>query len=88
MPLVYYKRKGLDSEILIVLNLTPLPKSNYRIGVPENKNYSEIFNSDHKKYWGSGITNDQITTEKIESHGFSQSISLFCLIPSNNNVWI
>jgi 1,4-alpha-glucan branching enzyme len=73
---VYYKRKGLDSEILIVLNLTPLPKSNYRIGVPENKNYSEIFNSDHPKYWGSGITNDQITTENIESHGFSQSISL------------
>ncbi len=73
---VYYKRKGLNEELLILLNLTPIPRNNYRIGVPENKNYTEIFNSDDRKYWGSGVTNEKIGTETIPCHGFDQSIVL------------
>jgi 1,4-alpha-glucan branching enzyme len=71
---VYYKRKGLTDEILVLLNLTPVPRENYRIGVPENKHYSEIFNSDSSKYWGSGMTNENIKTEVITAHGCLQSL--------------
>lgn len=71
---VYYRRKGLNEEVLVLLNLTPLPKNNYRIGVPKNKEYVEILNSDDRKYWGSGLTNEKIKTEPIKAHGFDQSI--------------
>jgi 1,4-alpha-glucan branching enzyme len=73
---VYYRRKGLNEEVLVILNLTPLPKSNYRIGVPQNKVYTEILNSDDKKYWGSGVTNSVLKTEEIKAHGFEQSVTL------------
>ncbi|MCP9746284.1 1,4-alpha-glucan branching protein GlgB [Lacihabitans sp. CS3-21] len=73
---VYYRRKGLNEEVLVLLNLNPLPKTKYRIGVPKNKEYNEILNSDDSKYWGSGITNGKITTEAIKAHGFDQSIEI------------
>ncbi len=73
---VYYKRKGINEELLIILNLTPIPRNDYRIGVPENKNYFELFNSDHRKYWGSGIINEKLVIETMPSHGFNQSIVL------------
>ncbi|MFC3810079.1 1,4-alpha-glucan branching protein GlgB [Lacihabitans lacunae] len=73
---VYYQRKGLDENVLIILNLTPVPRPGYRIGVPENKTYKEIFNSDKSEFWGSGISNTKIKTEKITSHGQAQSIEI------------
>jgi 1,4-alpha-glucan branching enzyme len=73
---VYYRRKGLNEEVLVLLNLNPLPKTKYRIGVPKNKTYVEILNSDDSKYWGSGITNEKLTTEAIKAHGFDQSIEI------------
>jgi 1,4-alpha-glucan branching enzyme len=73
---LYYRRKGLDQEVLVILNLTPVPQNNYCIGVPQNKEYKEILNSDQTKYWGSGITNDNIVTEINPKHGFAQSINI------------
>jgi 1,4-alpha-glucan branching enzyme len=73
---VYYRRKGLNEEVLVLLNLNPLPKTKYRIGVPKNKTYVEILNSDDSKYWGSGITNGKLITEAIKAHGFDQSIEI------------
>jgi 1,4-alpha-glucan branching enzyme len=66
----------LNEEVLVLLNLNPLPKTKYRIGVPKNKTYVEILNSDDSKYWGSGITNEKLTTEAIKAHGFDQSIEI------------
>lgn len=73
---VYYRRKGLNEDVLILLNLTPVPKHSYRIGVPKDKEYNEILNSDNKKYWGTGVINQNIKTEKIACHGFNQSIQI------------
>ena len=73
---VYYRRKGLNEEVMVLLNLTPLPQKNYRIGVPKDKQYVEILNSDDTKYWGAGNTNGSLKTEKIKAHGFEQSIEL------------
>jgi 1,4-alpha-glucan branching enzyme len=66
---VAYARKGKKKEddLLIVLNLTPVPRWDWQIET--SKNYErEIFNSDLKKYWGTGdITNPDIRQELIES---------------------
>jgi len=54
--LSYLRTDGIDAMI-IILNLTPVPRYNYRIGVPEAGSYAEIFNSDSQYYGGSNISN-------------------------------
>jgi 1,4-alpha-glucan branching enzyme len=53
-----FMRKGDDREIvLVIVNLTPVPRKNYRIGVPLAGYYREIFNSDSEYYGGSNMGN-------------------------------
>ena len=72
-----YARKGHDpkNDLVIVLNMTPTPHHNYRVGVPEAGNWKEVFNSDDKKYWGGGMGNSKsIQSEKELWHGRDNSI--------------
>lgn len=47
-----------DSEKLICLfNYTPVPRTNYRIGLPESGEYEEIINSDSEIYGGGNLGN-------------------------------
>ncbi|WP_420148404.1 1,4-alpha-glucan branching protein GlgB [Spirosoma sp.] len=76
---ITYIRKGNRSEdtLLIVLNMTPVPRHGYRIGVPSEGTYKEIFNSDATEFYGSGLTNvESITTQEEAWHGRPQSIQL------------
>ncbi len=43
--------------IVVALNFTPIPRHNYRIGVPCGGTWAEIFNSDAAHYGGSGQGN-------------------------------
>src|SRR5579859_2267816 len=43
--------------VVIVCNFTPVPRHGYRVGVPENRFYKELMNTDDWKYGGSGVTN-------------------------------
>jgi 1,4-alpha-glucan branching enzyme len=53
-----YQRKARDgSSVTVALNLTPLPRQNYRIGLPEQGRYREVLNSDSEYYAGSNIGN-------------------------------
>ncbi|HJU87889.1 MAG TPA: 1,4-alpha-glucan branching protein GlgB [Gemmatimonadaceae bacterium] len=72
-----YVRRDETDHVVIVLNLTPVPRQNYRIGAPSSGRYVEVLNSDDKDFGGSEFT----TRELIESeprpfHGFAQSIVL------------
>ena len=51
-----YIRKGNTStnDLIIACNMTPIPRENYRMGLPNKGKLKEIFNSDLKKYNGSG----------------------------------
>lgn len=74
-----YARKGEKPEetLIVVLNMTPVPRPGYRIGVPAAGRYGEIFNSDDQAYYGSGLLNAApIQTEATPLHGKEQSISL------------
>lgn len=55
---IVYRRKGKDpsEELLVILNLTPVVRNNWKIHVAGKKAWEEIFNSDEKKYWGTGDT--------------------------------
>lgn len=53
----YLRRASDRSFVIVILNFTPVPRENYRIGVPISGNYCEIFNSDSKYYGGSNMGN-------------------------------
>ncbi len=44
-------------ELIVAINLTPRTYPDYFLAVPEDGIYEEIFNSDDKRYGGSGVTN-------------------------------
>jgi len=51
------KEKGEDNTVIVVLNFTPVPRHNYRIGVPYGGTYQELVNSDSEFYGGSNMGN-------------------------------
>jgi 1,4-alpha-glucan branching enzyme len=57
---IAFKRKGKNAEvdILVVMNMTPIPRYDFPIHVHGKKQWKEIFNSDAKKYWGVGDLNN------------------------------
>lgn len=76
-----YIRRGHDREndLYIVCNMTPVVRENYRIGLPYKGNLEQVFNSDFKKYGGSGVSNKkEIKVEKTEWNGkpYSAEITL------------
>ncbi len=55
---ISYLRHARDgSFVLVVLNFTPVPRMDYRIGVPAEGVYKELFNSDSGCYGGSNLGN-------------------------------
>ena len=72
-------RKGNKTKdaLIFVCNFTPVVYHDFRIGVPYNAEYSEIFNSDKREFGGSNQLNeDVILSEKIEYHNKPYSIAL------------
>ncbi|MEM1059744.1 MAG: 1,4-alpha-glucan branching protein GlgB [Verrucomicrobiota bacterium] len=57
--IVSFVRRSADGResILCVLNFTPVPRDNYRVGVPEGGFWEEILNSDAADFGGSGLGN-------------------------------
>jgi 1,4-alpha-glucan branching enzyme len=51
------RAKDPSDELIVVLNFTPVPRANYRIGVPTPGYYQEIFNSDSSEFWGGDVGN-------------------------------
>jgi 1,4-alpha-glucan branching enzyme len=75
--LSFVRTDSRGEEILVVLNATPVPRPNYRIGVPRAGFWREALNSDSRDYAGSGWGNmGGIESTPIPSHGYYDSISL------------
>ncbi|MFO0970467.1 MAG: 1,4-alpha-glucan branching protein GlgB [Gemmataceae bacterium] len=63
--------------LLVVLNFTPVPRHDYRVGVPWGGLWRELLNSDSEYYGGSGTGNAGMVDAKPEpSHGYPQSLNL------------
>jgi 1,4-alpha-glucan branching enzyme len=74
-----FVRKAATTEdlIMIAANLTPVPRINYRFGVPGAGRWRELLNSDSKLYGGSGYGNfGGVDALPTQSHGRDHSISL------------
>ncbi|TAE60971.1 MAG: 1,4-alpha-glucan branching protein GlgB, partial [Bacteroidetes bacterium] len=51
-----FKRKGkkASDDVLVVMNMTPEVRKNWKIEVTGRKNWKEIFNSNSTDFWGTG----------------------------------
>jgi 1,4-alpha-glucan branching enzyme len=71
------RARKADDLVVVLLNLTPVPRDGYRIGVPVPGAYTELLNSDAQIYGGSNLGNGGVVfSEPIASHGHAQSLSL------------
>ncbi len=76
--LVFLRRgRRADDMVLVALNFTPVPRENYRVGVPIRGLWRELLNSDAELYGGSGLGNaGAVHTEDTESFDHPYSLSL------------
>ena len=76
--LVYLRKaKQTDDFLVICANFTPVPRPDYRVGVPQEGHYQEVLNSDAERYGGGDFGNvGGRTTEKISAQGRPDSISV------------
>ena len=58
--IIAFKRNGKDPKesILVVFNMTPVPRHQVPIHVYGKTNWKEIFNSDAQAFWGTGNVNN------------------------------
>ncbi|MEM7672765.1 MAG: 1,4-alpha-glucan branching protein GlgB [Verrucomicrobiota bacterium] len=73
-----FLRKGDgDRWMLVLCNFTPVTRKDYRVGVPERGNWSEVFNSDAQVYGGRNEGNGGLRiAEPIGCDGYKQSLKL------------
>lgn len=73
-----YGRKGYDAknDIVVVLNLTPVVREHFRVGVLAEGLWEVVLNSDDLDFYGAGAGQKQAPTEPIAWMGQDHSISL------------
>jgi 1,4-alpha-glucan branching enzyme len=77
-----FLRKGGEGDppLLVVLNMTPVSRENYRIGVPGGSTgpvtWREILNTDYQVYGGTGMSNGEVRSDNEGRHGLPQSLVL------------
>ncbi len=76
--ITFLRKTGNPADSLLVVgNFTPVPRYNYRIGVPVRGYWRELLNSDAHDYGGSGHGNfGGVEATKESSHGRHYSISI------------
>jgi 1,4-alpha-glucan branching enzyme len=68
---------GDDEHAVVVLNLTPVPRDAYRVGVPGAGPYELRLNTDDARFGGSGYeTAAEPKVDAVPFHGFQQSMRL------------
>ncbi len=78
LSFVRQSREG-DRVVLVILNLTPVLRTNYRIGLPRGGFWKEALNSDANLYGGSNQGNlGGLQAESVPGHGqpFSAAFTL------------
>jgi 1,4-alpha-glucan branching enzyme len=74
---ISYVRRDGDRHAVVVLNLTPVPRESYRVGVPDSGTYGKLLSSDDAEWGGSGYGGfDTLETQPSPFHGYQQSVAL------------
>jgi 1,4-alpha-glucan branching enzyme len=77
--ILVFQRRSLHEFVVCAFNVTPVPRENYRIGVPVGGVYAELFNSDAAWYGGTDLGNGgrvEAQAQPRDGLGFSLSLTL------------
>jgi 1,4-alpha-glucan branching enzyme len=77
--IISFLRRGKSPEeiFLVICNFTPIPRINYRVGVPRGGYWKEALNSDARTYGGDGYGNfGGMEATPVPFHGRYHSLSL------------
>lgn len=74
--LSWLRRDSKGGFIVCVINLTPIVRHNFMLGVPGPGRYRELINTDAGHYGGSDVTNPHIETNDTGCHGRPHSLVL------------
>lgn len=71
------KESATGDMMLVVCNLTPVPRQSYRVGVPRGGFWAEVLNSDSRIYGGSGQGNlGGVEATSVAAQGRHHSLAL------------
>ena len=75
---IAFRRTDEKGEsVIVVCNFTPVQRDHYKMGVPEKGVYDVVFNSDDKKFGGSGKVRKRVYRTKAQGmHSQPQSVEL------------
>jgi 1,4-alpha-glucan branching enzyme len=74
-----FLRRGNDPDdvMMAVFNFTPVPRHNYRVGVPQPGRWAEVLNTDAEVYGGGGVGNlGGVETAPVPYQGQQWSVML------------
>ena len=77
--IMVYRRKGKKKkdDVLIILNMTPVVHNNWKLYAYGKAEWKELFNSDEKKYWGTGdVFNPEIACTLVDKKTGQYEINL------------
>lgn len=66
---IVYKRKGKKTkdDVLVILNLTPVARRDWKVYTEGKGEWKEVFNSDLPQYWGTGdVFNPEINAQLVD----------------------
>jgi 1,4-alpha-glucan branching enzyme len=79
--------EGDASPLVCVLNLSPVPRDGYRVGLPHSGRWREALNTDSAFYGGSGVGNlGAVDAEPVPWH--DQPFSALVTLPPLGAVWL
>ncbi len=59
--IISFKRKAIDSsELMVIINFSPVTRENYQLNVKEEGNYQEVLTTDEFQFGGKGVTNSKV----------------------------
>lgn len=75
---VFLRRaRNPEDVVLVAMNNTPLPRTNYTIGVPIGGTWKQVLNTDATKYWGTGqYDTPQLEASPLPHHHWHRSLTI------------
>ena len=86
--IISFKRKAIDdSELIIVVNFSPVTRENYTVKVDIAGKYEELFNTDQYKYGGGGTVNSKKLSTSVYTDDTGKEQNYFSInLPQNGAV--
>ncbi len=69
-----FERRSGGEHLVVALNLTPVPRHGYRLGLPGEGHWLEVLNTDSRHYGGGNIGNaERVAADAVPAQGCSHS---------------